>query len=104
MKVGLLWFDKDPKIPFAQKIYEAAERYEEKFGVTPNTCYVHPSTLPAGAVVPGFELRARATILPHHFWLGIAEDAQPAPTPEVAPEPLPLPEPEARPRRKRRAA
>ena len=104
MQVGLLWFDKDPRIPFVQKVLEAAERYHEKFGAEANTCYVHPSLLPAGVTVPGFELRTRATILPHHFWVGFAEDAQPAPriTPiETAAPPV---EEETRPRRKRRVA
>lgn len=104
MLVGLLWYDKDPKIPFAQKVEEAAERYREKYGVEPNTCYVNPTTLPAGVVVPGFELRVWATIRPDHFWIGVSEDAQPAPriTPvETALPPAPV---ETRPKRKSKAA
>ena len=104
MQVGLLWFDKDPRIPFVQKVLEAAERYHEKFGAEANTCYVHPSLLPAGVTVPGFELRTRATILPHHFWVGFDAEAVPAPriTPiETAAPPV---EAEPRPRRKRRVA
>ncbi|MFQ6057725.1 MAG: hypothetical protein ACE5MB_02440 [Anaerolineae bacterium] len=76
MKVGLLWYDDDPKRPLADKINEAARRYYEKFGVRPNTCYVNPVSIPEGngdlshrqvKVIP------TSTILPNHFWLGVAE-------------------------------
>src|SRR3954464_9663938 len=105
MHVGLMWYDKDPKISFVQKIEEAAERYRDRFGVEPNTCYVNPTTLPEGAVVPGLELRVRPTIRPHHLWIGVAPDAPPAPRPDPAPavvEPAPIKHiDDARPRRKR---
>lgn len=102
MNFGLLWYDKDSRIPFAQKVMEAGERYREKFGVAPNTCYVHPDTLPEGITAPGFELRTRATIRPHHFWVGVADDAQPAPVVEPTPD-LAIVE-VVPPRRRRRAA
>jgi len=74
MKMGLLWFDDDPKRSLAEKISEAAARYREKFGVEPDTCYVNPLSLPEGEVG---RTRVRvipaATILPHHLWVGVAE-------------------------------
>ncbi|HID86222.1 MAG TPA: hypothetical protein EYP55_02460 [Anaerolineae bacterium] len=97
MKVGLLWYDDDPKRPFAEKIEAAARRYREKFGVRPNTCYVNPASLPEVAnvrrptvrEVEGPETPASVRegngrlrqikvvttpiILPNHFWLGVAE-------------------------------
>ena len=97
MKSGLLWYDADPKKPIWTKIEEAAQRYYEKFGVQPNTCFVNPSALPpknetdslaTGVVedVPHsrkahapprhparLNVSAKTTILPNHIWLGVSE-------------------------------
>jgi hypothetical protein len=45
MKVGLLWYDDDPGHDLAEKIGRAARRYRQKFGASPNICYVHRSVL-----------------------------------------------------------
>lgn len=71
MEFGLLWFDASPKVPVAEKIAEAAERYEEKYGQTPNTCYVHPTT---GEVAAPLRIVPSPVVRPHHFWLGIESD------------------------------
>lgn len=74
MNVGLLWYDDDPKRPFAEKIEAAARRYREKFGVRPNTCYVNPASLPDGnGHLRQIKVVATPIILPNHFWLGVAE-------------------------------
>jgi hypothetical protein len=81
MQVGLLWYDSDPARGVASKATEAARRYREKFGVAPNTCYVHRAAI-AGVdtVVPlqdgassVLRLLPAANILPNHFWVGIEE-------------------------------
>ncbi len=98
MKSGLLWYDADPKKPIEAKIAEAAQRYYEKFGVRPNTCFVNPSALPQGEALPtkveaaangkaarpspgrtvaaasALRVTAKATILPNHIWLGISDN------------------------------
>ena len=84
MDFGLLWYDGDPRRKLEDKIGQAAQRYREKFGRWPNTCFVHPD------IVNGHgdqELRIvcqqrkpRTTIrvlsapnvLRHHYWLGIS--------------------------------
>lgn len=74
MKVGLLWYDDDPKRALEEKIARAVQRYREKFGRLPNTCYVNPATL--GEAVPRFgrvRVVAAPNILPHHFWIGVSE-------------------------------
>jgi hypothetical protein len=74
MKVGLLWYDDDPKRPWVEKVDDAAQRYYEKFGVYPDTCYVNPATLPTGQAVHGrLRIVLAGAILPNHFWLGVAE-------------------------------
>lgn len=101
MDIGLLWYDRDPKTPFAAKVALAAERYRERFGVEPNVALVHPSALGENAAAPGFEVRANAYVRPHHLMVGYDADAQPTPRLTEAPS---APVEEERPRKKRRAA
>jgi hypothetical protein len=89
MEFGLLWYDRDPKRALEDKIGQAAQRYRQKYGRWPNTCYVHPLTV---ADVAGDDLRlscqapsSKATIqvvsapniLLHHYWLGESSDPIP---------------------------
>ena len=74
MKQGLLWFDNDPKRSLEEKIVQAAERYAQKFGQQPNTCYVNPQMVVgkgARKVLKKVRVVTAQNILPHHFWLGI---------------------------------
>ncbi len=88
MNVGMLWFDNDPKAEFSTKIERAARYYQNKYGRSPNLCFVHPSMLPANPSVKeveptreeahsssirsaGVEVRPAKTVLPNHFWIGI---------------------------------
>ncbi len=80
MQVGLLWFDNDPGRGVNAKIQDAAQRYREKFGVAPDTCYVNCGVLggQGGAdLSAGLRLRVVpvSNILPHHFWVGMEEKA-----------------------------
>jgi hypothetical protein len=75
MKQGLLWFDNDPRRSLEEKIAQAAERYTQKFGKQPNTCYVNPEmALGTGKRKEVNKVRVvtAQNILPYHFWLGIA--------------------------------
>ena len=71
IKIGVLWYDRDPKKPIKEKIDEAAERHAEKFGFPPNACYVNVQ-----AEVDHDQLRVepRANILPHYFLVGVDVD------------------------------
>lgn len=88
IRIGLLWFDGDPRRSFDAKIEQAAARYRVKFGQEPNVCYVHPSCLPTDAVAGAasspaiaagatsgdsavtLQVRTARDILPNHFMLG----------------------------------
>jgi len=71
MRVGLLWFDDDPKKEVSRKAKEAAERYWEKFGRRPNLCYVSLGTLPIeGLHLDSLRLLPSPLVLPDHFWVG----------------------------------
>ncbi len=82
MQAGLLWFDNDPQRDVATKVLAAAQRYQERFGAAPDTCYVnHTAT---GGVVQALSWQGRplhivpsSRILAHHFWVGV-ETPQPA--------------------------
>jgi hypothetical protein len=74
LKEGLLWHDtRDGDL--ASKVHAAAERYEEKFGVKPDTCHVHPVMLPKRAAftrVGDIKVLGNPSILPDHLWVGVA--------------------------------
>jgi len=72
MITGLLWFDDSPNVPLAAKIENAARRYRERFGRSPEVCYVHPRTLAGAKVLPTHvKVIELATIQPNHFWIGV---------------------------------
>jgi hypothetical protein len=86
MDIGLLWYDGDPRRALEDKIGRAAERYREKYGRWPNTCYVHPQVVDGDAEEelrlayrsqnPKATIRVLSApnILLHHFWLGESKD------------------------------
>jgi hypothetical protein len=43
LKMGLLWFDDNPKRPLAEKLDEAAERYQERFDKWPTLVHLNPT-------------------------------------------------------------
>jgi len=72
MRAGLLWFDDSPRTPLASKVDHAMRRYREKFGRTPNICYVHPRTLKdSGNEVTPIRVVGLPSIQPNHFWVGL---------------------------------
>lgn len=100
MRVGLLWFDDDPKKEISLKIREAVERYSEKFGQGPNLCYVNPATPtitqdaecigtegihldPSDGEHPqdvnhGLRVLPSPLVLPDHFWVGESHESKEA--------------------------
>ena len=91
MNIGMLWFDNDPKAELTTKVERAAVYYLNKYGKSPNLCFVHPTMLrsvpvesengtssdsgrqsPAEGVKKGaIELRTSRSVLPNHFWIGV---------------------------------
>lgn len=84
MRSGLLWYDNSAK-SLTEKIQGAAKRYNQKFGVMPDTCFVNPSDVnentpasmnalsgAAGAVEAQIAIGTKATIMPNHLWLGVS--------------------------------
>jgi hypothetical protein len=84
MQMGLLWFDSDPGRDVAAKARDAARRYRERFGTSPDTCYVSTEAWSEERLIPlevggGSTLRVvpAGNILMHHFWVGIEERREP---------------------------
>ena len=73
LRVGMLWFDDTPQRPLHDKLELAVQHYQSKYGNSPNICYVHPSVLAGGAAGSRVQVVAAQFILPHHFWIGVAE-------------------------------
>jgi hypothetical protein len=70
----MLWFDDARDRPLADKLALAARHYEHKYGRRPNVCYVSLHALEQEkANANGLRLQAAPDVLPHHFWLGVAE-------------------------------
>jgi len=78
MRTGLLWFDDNPRLPIAAKIEKAARRYRERFGRSPNICYVHPQTLAGAEELPTHvQVVGKVTIQPDNFWIGVKTSRAP---------------------------
>jgi hypothetical protein len=79
MLVGWLWFDNDPKRTVEEKVQRAVERYREKFGRTPDTCYVHPKAISEDELQCGpVRVVSARHVLLNHYWLGIVASQQDA--------------------------
>lgn len=72
MRIGLLWFDGDPKTDLVAKIEGAARYYSEKYGRQPTVCLINPrmidNSLP---VISGIRVDTSKSILVNHFFLGV---------------------------------
>ncbi len=83
MEVGWMWYDNDEKRTLKQKVELAAQKYREKFGHAPNTCFVnaarHSETLGEdGFRVNGVLVRGKRNVLPNYFWLGVEKEKEAA--------------------------
>lgn len=74
MKIGMLWYDNDPKTSLAKKISKAATYYQEKYARIPNLCYVHPATIGSLELTDAvIEVRISQSVMPNHIWMGVAD-------------------------------
>ena len=91
MDIGMLWFDNDKKTSIPTKVEKAARYYQQKYGVNPDVCYVHPKMVSGKNGKKNGKKKAahrkplkigkilvlkNEKVLPDHFWIGIrtAED------------------------------
>lgn len=68
MNIGMLWFNNDTKTSTKDKILGALEYYKNKYGVSANRVYLHPSMLIESW--DGVTITASRSVMPNHFWIG----------------------------------
>jgi hypothetical protein len=72
MNVGMLCIHNYPNTHIIKKIDRAVNYYQQKYGQTPNLCFVHPSMVKSSPIKAGsIEVRSSRSVLPNHFWLGL---------------------------------
>lgn len=71
MQIGLLWYDDDPRKSLESKIEQAAERYRQKYGRSPNACYVNPALVGNGAGHTGLRVLPARSLRLNYLWIGI---------------------------------
>lgn len=72
MRVGMLWLDTDRSRSLNEKVKLAAEYYEEKYGRMPDLCLVNNGAINDEEKAGPVKIEAARTVLPNHFWLGMA--------------------------------
>lgn len=72
----LAWFDDSPKKSPLDKIDEAVDCYEERFGVAPTLCLVNERDMVAH---PSLKVKSVKTVRANNFWLGYEDIAPVAP-------------------------
>lgn len=92
MNIGMLWFDNNQNTPLPSKIERAAKYYRDKYGHTPDLCFLNPVMVENGSrsapdilssnkegrfQVGEIEIRESPLVLPHHFWLGLRNGEKP---------------------------
>lgn len=73
LQTAIMWFDNSPSVPFDEKVNEAAAAYRDKFGRSPNVCYVNPGDLP-NDLTPrlGLVVEPEPSVLRHHIYVGVS--------------------------------
>ena len=76
MKIGMLWFDNDPRTTFGMKIRAAGDYYRHKYHQEPRVCFVNPQAEKdiASADTGGITVKVHRSILPYNFWIGCGDD------------------------------
>lgn len=72
MKIGMMWLDSDKNRTLDEKVKRAAEYYHDKYGTPPDLCLVNNKVIKESRKVGRVTVEAAKTVLPNHFWLGMA--------------------------------
>ncbi|MDX1438065.1 MAG: hypothetical protein R3335_14735 [Anaerolineales bacterium] len=76
MNIGMLWYDNDPKKSLGDKVDQAATYYQDKYGKSPDLCFVHPSMESEEGQAGTVEIRSSGSVLPNYFWIGVDGKAE----------------------------
>ena len=72
MNVGMLWLDTDKSRSLDEKVLRAVEYYRDKYGRLPELCLVNSKVIAESKEVGKVKVEAARSVLPDHFWLGMA--------------------------------
>ncbi len=73
MREGLMWYDDNPQLELEEKVKQAVQRYQQKFGTAPDTCYVNDAALDKDELkVEDVRVLRKSTVPLHNFWVGCA--------------------------------
>ncbi len=68
---GMLWYDNHIDLPLKERIQQAADYYEQKYGQRPSICYVPQNELDQEtSLTSGIAVHPAKEILPNHLWIG----------------------------------
>lgn len=72
MIIGMLWFD-NSKVDLSAKVNRAGDFYKNKYGRSPNACFVHPKAFDEKEKLQTGDIKVRpdSYVLPHHLWIGV---------------------------------
>jgi len=75
MDVGMLWFGADKSADLSSEINSAAKYYQNKYGRSPNLCFVNPSSMEKinGQRNTNISIKPDKSVLPGHLWIGVDE-------------------------------
>lgn len=75
----MLWYDDDKTRTLEDKVRRAADYYRTKYGRLPTLCLISPGSLSGGPdSVAKIKLQTAHNVLPHHFWIGMADNGSAA--------------------------
>ena len=74
MHTGMLWFNNDKVMTLEQKIKQAVDYYQKKYGRVPDLCLVHPSMMEGQTLSNKLTVRPYRPVLPGHIWIGIEDE------------------------------
>ena len=75
MDIGMLWLKTDKSSDLFAEINAAAKYYQNKYGRSPNLCFVNPSSMEkvdGHSSIP-ISIKPDKAVLPGHLWIGVDE-------------------------------
>ena len=75
MDIGMLWFSTDKSSDLFAEINSAAKYYQNKYGRSPNLCFVNPGSMEKinGRQNATIAIKPDKKVLPGHLWIGVEE-------------------------------
>ncbi len=72
LKIGMMWLDTDKKRTLEEKVQRATDYYRDKYGRLPELCLVNERLLDDEKKIGRVIVQPARSVLPGHFWLGMA--------------------------------